>query len=176
LEGVRLTGAVGRQESGASTVNKEHPEVAVAPFGDGPEAPGGTRGGFTGREAEIVGQAAARGKALDVTDGGHESGGREDSDAGNGHEEGDGRDEGSEALELVLEIVGLGLKLLDFKEGLGESGLEIGGEVVVVQGDMGLGQEGTRALGNREAELAQEAANRINACGPGSQVPRAQTV
>ena len=84
---------------------------------------------------------------MDVTDGGNEGGGREDPDAGDGHEEGDRRDEGSEALKLALEVVGLGLELFDLKEGLGESGLEIGGELVVVQRDRGLCQEGTRALG-----------------------------
>ena len=73
-------------------------------------------------------------------------------------------------ISLALYVVGLGLELFDLKEGLGESGLEIGGELVVVQRDRGLGQEGTRALGHRQAELPQEAANRIDAGGPGSQI------
>jgi hypothetical protein len=119
LEGVRLGGAVGRQESGAGPVNEEHPQVAVTPFRDRSEAAGGSGGGLSGREAELVGKATARGKALDVTGGGNKSGGREDSDARDGHEESYGRDEGSEALELTLEIVGLGLEVFDLTESFG---------------------------------------------------------
>ena len=59
LKRVRLTSAMGCQESGACTVNEEHPEVAVASLGDGPETPGGSRGGFSGGEAEVVGKATA---------------------------------------------------------------------------------------------------------------------
>jgi hypothetical protein len=145
-------------------MNEEHPEVAVAPFGDGSETPGGTCGGLAGREAEIGSEATAGGEPADVTDGGDESGGREDADARDGHEEGDRRDPGCEALELAPEVVGLGLELLDLKESLGKCDPEICGERLVIESEVGLGQEGAGALGDGKAELAQETADGIDAC------------
>jgi hypothetical protein len=162
LEGVRLTGAVGRQESGASTVNKEHPEVAVAPFGDGPEAPGGTRGGFTGREAEIVGQAAARGKALDVTDGGHESGGREE-ELGVGNQGdplldtlGHLPDADLEEIEELQEAIHLKADLVGKREGVDPDTTVLAEEVGGGAGEVDLGQVGVDAVLDAGAHANEE--------------------
>ena len=59
LERVRLSRAVSRQESGPCSVYEQDSEIAVAPFGDRTETPGGACGGLLRREAEVVGKAAA---------------------------------------------------------------------------------------------------------------------
>lgn len=170
LERIGHRGSVSGQEGGPSPVDEKHSEVAVAPFGDGSETPGPTGGGLAGGEAKEAGEGSARGKATHIADGGDEGSGREDADAGDGQEEADGRDEGSEAFELGLEVVGSGLEFVDFEEGLGKGPPEIGGQRSVLESLVGLGQEGTGALGYRMAELAQEASKGVDACGPGGDI------
>jgi len=113
---------------------------------------------------------------VDVTDGGNKGGGREDADARDGHEKRDGRNQRGEVLELPLEIVGLGLEFLDLGEGLGKGGPEIGRERVIIESEVGLGQEGASALGNRDAKLAEKTTDGIDTGGAGAEITGAKTV
>ena len=173
LKAIGLRDSVSGEESGASPVDEEHTEVAVAPFGDGSETPGSSCGGLAGCEAKEGGEGPTGGKAANVSDGGNEGGGREDADARYGHEEADGRDEWSEALELVLEIVGPGLEVLDLEEGLMEGVPEIGGQTLVVESTVCVCQECARALGQGLAEFPQEAPDGIDASCSAAEIPGA---
>jgi hypothetical protein len=79
-------------------------------------------------------------------------------------------------LELALEVVGLGLEFLDLGEGLGKGSPEIGGEVVIIESEVGLGQEGTSALGNRDAKLAEKTTDGIDTGGAGAEITGAKAV
>jgi hypothetical protein len=48
-------------------------------------------------------------------------------------------------LELTLEVIDLGLELVDFKEGLRKGVSEIGGQVFVLESVVGLGEKGAGA-------------------------------
>jgi hypothetical protein len=176
LECIGLLGPVGREKGRPSAVNEEYPEVAVAPLRDGSEPSGTPRGGLAGREAEIGGEATAGGEPVDVTDGGNEGGGREDADARDGHEKRDPWDEGGELFKLALEIVSLGLEFLDLGEGLGKGSPEIGGKRVIIEGEVGLGQEGASAQRHGDAELSQETTDRVDTGGAGAEIAGAKAV
>jgi hypothetical protein len=113
---------------------------------------------------------------VDVTDGGNEGSGREDANAQDGHEKRDGRNQRCEVLKLALEVISLGLELLDLGEGLGKGSPEIGGKRVIIESQVGLGQEGAGTLRHGDTELSQETTDRIDTGGAGSEITGSQAV
>jgi hypothetical protein len=113
---------------------------------------------------------------VDVADGGNEGGGREDTYARDGHEKRDGGNQRGEVLKLALEVISLGLEFLDLGEGLGKSSPEIGGKCVIIESEVGLGQEGASAQGDGDAELSQETTDGIDTGGAGAEITGSKAV
>lgn len=82
----------------------------------------------------------------------------------------------SETLESVFEAGGLGLELLDFLQGLEESVAEEGGDQVMVEALMCVGQKCASPLGNRDAKFDEEAADGVDAGGAAGEVSGAKAV
>ena len=71
-----IVGFIGRHtgaEGGASAVDEHHPQVAVSALGDSSETSHVSGAVLPGCETEIVGEAAAGGEAVDVSDEGDEN-------------------------------------------------------------------------------------------------------
>lgn len=113
---------------------------------------------------------------MDVAHGDEEGRGRKDSDAGDGEKKLDRGDLLPEPLELAPEADGLGFEFPDLFEGLEEGVTEKAGNQLMVEGAMGMGQEGSGALGDGDAELSEKAANGIDAGSAAGEVPGAQAV
>ena len=113
---------------------------------------------------------------MDVAHGGEKGCGRENADAWNGHEIPDSGDLITETLELVFEVGCLGLELSDLGEGLKKGVAEKAWDPVIVEGVVSVDQERPGALGNEDAELAEEPPDGIDTSGAAGEVPGAKPV
>src|SRR5688572_30040494 len=94
---------LGGPEDGASAVDEKHAEIDVAALADGAEAADETAGALAGRQAQVAGEVAAGGETLHVADEGDQGSGRDEADARDRAQAGDGGSLVGERLELGLE-------------------------------------------------------------------------
>jgi hypothetical protein len=165
IEGVPgALGAMSCEQCRSCTVHEQCSQVSVALLGDFSQATFfGTRA-FVGSEAEPGGEVTARGEALDIADHGTQCGAGQCADAGDLAQLLDAYIGASQGVELVFDVKDFLLEQTDFLQHLGEC---------CAQGlrnlTLGVGERRTdpilgdiHAKRDREAEFAQDAAQRIH--------------
>jgi len=159
-------------------VDKKHPEIRIAALGDGTEPPDEAARVLPGSEAEVTGEVATGREAVDVADKGYESGGSEESDAGDrAQAPGDGILR-CESLDLVNDVADASVEVEDFSGGLLESrpqGGRDGALRIFDESPHGRDDPGG-TLGDGDPDLAENAAGRVDAGGAIGDVGRAVAV
>jgi len=146
---------------------KEGAQVGVAAFGDGAQMSVEAAGSLAGDDAEEAGESASGGESREVSDEGVEGGGGDQADAGDGEVVLDEGQVVGEQLQLSLAIVDFGVEVSDFRSETEQGGVKSRRERLegVGRGGGQMRQDVARALGDGNAELAQGAADGVQARG-----------
>ena len=94
-------------------MDQEHSDIRVTTFGDASEASMQAAGMFPGCKAEIAGEMAARGKAVNITCKSYNCSGTQQADSGYGTQAGYDRITFSQGLEVMFDISDTNLEILD---------------------------------------------------------------
>jgi hypothetical protein len=167
LEAIRGRGATGSEQGGAGAVDQEGAQVGVAAFGDGAQMSVEAAGVLARDDAEEAGESASGGESREVSDEGVEGGGGDQADSGDGEVVLDEGQVVGEQLELSLAIVDFGVEVSDFRGETEQGGVKSLWERLegVGQGGGQMRQDVARSLWDGDAELAQGAADGVQARG-----------
>lgn len=149
--------SLGGLKNGSGAVDEERPDISVSPFGNGAEPSAVSAGVLAGRQTEEVGYGPARREPRDVDDAG--VGGRraQESDSGDGFQDGDNGDLPPEAIDSLLDVGHPSFERGDLLNQEIEDIAEMSGQEVVAVADDGGGmlEKATGTDRDREAELPE---------------------